>query len=218
MKYEQVSRHCLALMIRYRGPDDTRVLAVSCKSYEPLILNESLSAIVCSDLASNKERIRLANQIRKEKGWNEVYRLPLIDSEMSGDEEDVEAVKSLLNSASIALPNSPDTHSFDKVILGGTFDHLHAGHRLMLSVAAAAARRELHAGVCDQQLLSKKKYASFILPLVQRMEDVREFLRSVDPLISLNVCFDRFLLLLTFIGADLSTYRSTRIWTNDYRC
>jgi phosphopantetheine adenylyltransferase len=38
-----------------------------------------------------------------------------------------------------------DVH--DNVVFGGTFDHLHAGHKIMITVAAASASRSLVIGL-----------------------------------------------------------------------
>ena len=42
-----------------------------------------------------------------------------------------------------SLPNS---------VLGGTFDHLHAGHKILLSIAAWVSRNKLIVGVTSQAL------------------------------------------------------------------
>jgi pantetheine-phosphate adenylyltransferase len=42
-------------------------------------------------------------------------------------------------------PEEPTT--FPVVALGGTFDHLHAGHKILLSMAALLARRKMIVGI-----------------------------------------------------------------------
>lgn len=63
--------------------------------------------------------------------------------------------------------------------LGGTFDHLHIGHKLLLTSAALAATRRLIVGVTDSALLTRKKHAAYVEPLEQRMAAVRQFLRTL---------------------------------------
>ena len=55
---------------------------------------------------------------------------------------------------------APQCLQFEAVALGGTFDRLHAGHRLLLAVAAALATRTVHIGMtgvlkCEGGLASK---------------------------------------------------------------
>ena len=42
------------------------------------------------------------------------------------------------------------------VCVGGTFDYLHVGHKLLLSLAAYCASERLVCGVSDAPLLQKK--------------------------------------------------------------
>jgi len=74
------------------------------------------------------------------------------------------------------------------VAVGGTFDHLHAGHKLLLtatalllqphSVASPVGRR-LIVGITGDELLKNKKYAEYLNSWNQRQEDVVQFLLSV---------------------------------------
>ena len=69
--------------------------------------------------------------------------------------------------------------AYPVVALGGTFDHLHAAHKLLLHSAFFLARRKLIVGVISPSLLSSKAHADFVEPLRERMEGVREFLESL---------------------------------------
>jgi len=73
--------------------------------------------------------------------------------------------------------------SFAKVAVGGTFDHMHAGHRKLLAVAAAATAPsgELLIGVTGPALLRNKKHASSLQSYGEREGAVAGFLRSVAP-------------------------------------
>ncbi|KAF6763827.1 hypothetical protein DFP72DRAFT_873522 [Ephemerocybe angulata] len=62
------------------------------------------------------------------------------------------------------------------VALGGTFDHLHAGHKILLSMGAWIASEKLIVGVTSSSILSKKPNAELVEPLEVRMENVRKFL------------------------------------------
>ncbi|KAI9889095.1 MAG: hypothetical protein M1814_005819 [Vezdaea aestivalis] len=75
------------------------------------------------------------------------------------------------------------------VALGGTFDHLHAGHKLLLTMAAylvepqesgnVTACRRLIVGISGDDLLKNKKFADYLESWDQRQMSVSNFLRSV---------------------------------------
>ncbi|WFD31601.1 Elongator subunit elp2 [Malassezia sp. CBS 17886] len=64
------------------------------------------------------------------------------------------------------------------VAVGGTFDHLHIGHKLLLSAAALCATERLIVGVTDTALLSKKKHPEYVESLACRCAAVRQFLSA----------------------------------------
>ncbi|KAI9334584.1 hypothetical protein BDR26DRAFT_866867 [Obelidium mucronatum] len=77
------------------------------------------------------------------------------------------------------------------VVLGGTFDHLHQGHLILLSMAAFLASKKLICGVTDfantPQRLLKKAYHELMEPLFTRTEAVREFLTIFKPTLEYQV-------------------------------
>lgn len=70
---------------------------------------------------------------------------------------------------------------YDVVVVGGTFDRLHAGHRLLLTAAAWASCRKLWIGVASVSLLGRKAHAELIYPFQQRAQGAADFARSVRP-------------------------------------
>ncbi|KAG0047980.1 hypothetical protein BGZ83_007069 [Gryganskiella cystojenkinii] len=66
---------------------------------------------------------------------------------------------------------------FKDVVLGGTFDHLHAGHKILLSMTAWIASRRVVCGVTDDSMLTTKKFREEMEPLDKRIEAVEKFLR-----------------------------------------
>lgn len=50
---------------------------------------------------------------------------------------------------------------YENVVLGGTFDRLHAGHKILLSEAALRCTRKLTVGVVDTPMLKCKTYISY---------------------------------------------------------
>ncbi|GAA5904825.1 hypothetical protein JCM6882_003215 [Rhodosporidiobolus microsporus] len=70
---------------------------------------------------------------------------------------------------------------YDVVALGGTFDHLHAGHKILLSMACSIAARKVIVGVSDDTLLKNKKLPHLLEPLAARMRNVERFMDLVRP-------------------------------------
>ncbi|KAK2466684.1 hypothetical protein APHAL10511_000942 [Amanita phalloides] len=84
---------------------------------------------------------------------------------------------------------APEARSLEKkmppfypvVALGGTFDHLHPGHKILLSMGAWIASRKLIVGVTDDVMLQKKTYRDVLEGLSVRMDKVLAFLKFFKP-------------------------------------
>ena len=81
----------------------------------------------------------------------------------------------------------PPLPPFDQVAVGGTFDRLHAGHRLLLAASALAAEQRLFIGVTGDKLLSKKKHAELLQPFSERSGAAVAYARKVRPEADLRV-------------------------------
>ncbi|KAG2019943.1 pantetheine-phosphate adenylyltransferase [Coprinopsis cinerea AmutBmut pab1-1] len=78
----------------------------------------------------------------------------------------------------IKLKLKPHRPPFYPVVaLGGTFDHLHAGHKILLSMGAWIASRKVIVGVTSDTLLKNKPHAHLIQPLSLRISHVKQFLQ-----------------------------------------
>ncbi|KAF7305048.1 CTP-transf-like domain-containing protein [Mycena kentingensis (nom. inval.)] len=81
-----------------------------------------------------------------------------------------------------SAPFSPTcTPRLPVVALGGTFDHLHAGHKILLSMGAFLASEKLIVGVTDDALLTRKAHAEVLESLPTRIAAVRTFLTAFKP-------------------------------------
>jgi phosphopantetheine adenylyltransferase len=70
------------------------------------------------------------------------------------------------------------------VAVGGTFDHVHAGHKLLLTATAlllqpSSKPRRLIVGITGDELLKNKKYAQYLGSWKQRQDEVVQFLLSI---------------------------------------
>lgn len=109
-------------------------------------------------------------------------RFPLsVDVESEVSTKDNENDEIVDDDSEVPIP------SFPAAGLGGTFDHLHAGHKLLLSAAAAVATRRLLVGVTDESMLQKKKFAAFIEPFERRAAAVVEFVRLINPEVKVEI-------------------------------
>ncbi|KAK8869854.1 hypothetical protein IAR55_000422 [Kwoniella newhampshirensis] len=79
----------------------------------------------------------------------------------------------------VSLPDP--THPV--VALGGTFDHLHAAHKLLLHLAFVLTGQKLIVGLMADRLLSSKKHCELVQPLSERLEGVESFLRRLGGVI-----------------------------------
>ncbi|KAG0305708.1 hypothetical protein BGZ98_003718 [Dissophora globulifera] len=78
---------------------------------------------------------------------------------------------------SVVPHNKVQEGQYPNVILGGTFDHLHAGHKILLSLTAWIASHRVVCGVTDDEMLKSKQFKEFMEPLDARIKSVERFLR-----------------------------------------
>ncbi|XP_011176156.1 bifunctional coenzyme A synthase [Solenopsis invicta] len=77
--------------------------------------------------------------------------------------------------------------TYKNVVLGGTFDRLHNGHKILLSEAALRCTERLTVGVTDTNMITGKILWELIQPCCQRISEVVDFLEDVDSSITHNV-------------------------------
>lgn len=74
------------------------------------------------------------------------------------------------------------TTVFSRTALGGTFDHLHSGHKILLAIAAFLTTSELVVGVMDpeRERLERKKYYKEMEHISIRTQKVKDFLGTIS--------------------------------------
>ncbi|KAE8382928.1 hypothetical protein BDV26DRAFT_287974 [Aspergillus bertholletiae] len=108
----------------------------------------------------------------------------------AGTLHSISGVSNWTSSGSIVVSDdSGDSQIHRSVIVGGTFDHFHIGHKLLLTAMAlvldpvrdANPGKEalLTIGVTGDELLVNKKYAEFLESWDERCEGVASFLRAI---------------------------------------
>ena len=65
------------------------------------------------------------------------------------------------------------------VALGGTFDRLHSGHKVLLTTAAMYATERIRVGVACDALLAKKSHADLIQSAKERLKLAMDFLKQL---------------------------------------
>lgn len=78
-------------------------------------------------------------------------------------------------------PPIPIQLRYDNVVLGGTFDYLHSGHKILLSMAAWFCSKRLVVGVSDfaPERIAKKRFKEYMQSLDTRIETVTSFLNGI---------------------------------------
>ncbi|CAB3407052.1 unnamed protein product [Caenorhabditis bovis] len=71
------------------------------------------------------------------------------------------------------------TPKYKRVVLGGTFDRLHNGHKVLLTKAAEIASEKVVVGVTEKNMILKKSLYEMIEPVEHRMEKVVEFVEDI---------------------------------------
>ena len=85
------------------------------------------------------------------------------------------------------VPNLAVDDMYEHVVLGGTFDRLHDGHKMLLSAAILRCKKSLTIGVTDGCMIHTKKLWELIEPCQTRIEKLEEFLLDIEPRLQYNI-------------------------------
>lgn len=90
--------------------------------------------------------------------------------------------KPLINSS-----DETDANKYTIAAVGGTFDNLHDGHKILLSIASFVTADKLIIGITGESLLQNKKYKEFLQPFDKRSEVVKQFMSFVSPDLAIEI-------------------------------
>lgn len=75
---------------------------------------------------------------------------------------------------------------YSHLVLGGTFDHLHAGHEKLLTEAFSQSKKVL-LGLTMPEMNKNKAWSQSILPYEERKREIEAFARSKKRLSDLEI-------------------------------
>lgn len=76
---------------------------------------------------------------------------------------------------------------YNTTVVAGTFDHLHSGHRLLLTQTALLTKYKIKLGVTSDALLVNKKHLSLIENFETRKREAVNFLVQLNPAVKIEV-------------------------------
>lgn len=76
---------------------------------------------------------------------------------------------------------------YEKIAMGGTFDHIHNGHFKLLTLAAHLTRSTLIVGLVPDSMLTKKAHASRLQPYHTRRQNIYAFLMQLRTSLQVDV-------------------------------
>jgi len=91
-----------------------------------------------------------------------------------------------MSSALSDITNEPvgddqkDQSGYPTTALGGTFDHLHAAHKLLLHLSLFLTTKKIIVGLMTPSLLVSKSNSQLLEPLDERIRNVHDFLSRID--------------------------------------
>ncbi|XP_026761829.1 bifunctional coenzyme A synthase isoform X1 [Galleria mellonella] len=179
------------LYIKINGKPDNMLPVVS----KQIVDLYSQATSKCNNLD-----VRLLLKSTESKNIKTNYPIDLIlyDSHLTKDINSLQQSVLSLNSGSkvhsielklndFGKTNEEPVKTYEYVALGGTFDRLHNGHKILLSQAALRATKHVTVGVTDVNMIQSKKLWELIEPIENRIKAVVDFLTDINPDLEYNV-------------------------------
>lgn len=101
------------------------------------------------------------------------------------EEFEVKDIKYLSNTTDLPISDIKldldFTKTYNGVVIGGTFDRLHDGHKVLIQTALLLAEKKITVGVADGPLLDKKILKELIEPVHERIQSVIQIIQETKP-------------------------------------
>ncbi|KAG4093937.1 hypothetical protein H8356DRAFT_1311483 [Neocallimastix lanati (nom. inval.)] len=125
--------------------------------------------------------IETLNKINEKRESMELSSIKYIYESVTEDQsQDNEEINEQIRQQTCFIETNDNEKDFYPTIaLGGTFDHLHNGHKILLTISAWLAAKKVICGVSDDELLKNKKGAELLESIYRRCFNVQKFLYRV---------------------------------------
>lgn len=127
------------------GDLDVRVITNNLRSNNSKKLTDKFDVLLFDNCFSQSETIAMSNIFQSK----EVVKL--------SDEEHSNVMASDLDDHG----TNENAETYDNVVLGGTFDRLHVGHKILLTEAVLRARKRVVVGVTDNDMVKCEHFLLF---------------------------------------------------------
>ncbi|VBB31255.1 unnamed protein product [Acanthocheilonema viteae] len=161
--------------------DDAKLLVIGPKfrqDIDTLLANASKTI-------TNKLYVRVAAELDLLKVLSEVYikgsRIcDTLDIRVIVDDSQERTFKTIIGDDKTIKCNRIIDKPYSAVVLGGTFDHLHNGHKMLLSRAVMAASERVVCGITCGDMIKKKLLWELMEPFEKRAKAVQEFVEDIS--------------------------------------
>ena len=111
----------------------------------------------------------------------------LISPDLETNFKQLELPEPAVDDFPLADRTAASLKTYSDVAVGGTFDCIHNGHRLLLTKAAILATNRVLVGVSDGPLLANKTLAELVRPVEERISEVEALVRDIQPALRVEV-------------------------------
>lgn len=161
---------------------DVRVLMAGFKHLAdvPQKVSSKVDLVLLDQMREETELMDLKQRYENYLLGNKDKLVFLCKGACSGSEE-------LDDTVAIEDVNAAANKVFESVVVGGTFDHIHAGHKILLAEALLRCSRKFTAGIAEGPLLKNKTLSDLIAPCQDRIEAVKELVIDLDPSLDYHI-------------------------------
>lgn len=166
--------------------------AAVCGNIDIYVLQGNITNVgnekLCYNLRSKLDVILMDNQ--EQLNTNEQFLSKFVQSTFQASTHNIK-FQCLCDINSVGMEDLPSESSgiqtYRRVVLGGTFDRLHLGHKILLGEGCLFAEENLTVGVTTGEMNLKKSLPELIQPTPVRIDSVVQFIETVKPQIGHRV-------------------------------